>query len=353
MNRRLPVAVATLCLLLSAAPAWAQNAVAGRALFEDTVNASGINPLTGNCNSCHTAVQERRTQIGGSPFAEISLTLATNHLGAAIASQPAMKQFQALSPKQIQDIAAYIADTPEISTDQLDFTATAVNTMTASQSVDLRNSKAAPATETLKVLKVEITGTAAARFRRASDSCDQAIIAVGGSCRVTLDFTAPDTAATIVPLVFSLRQGTSTTSFSRTVLLNGAVAVTAPPAGTASSGDAGGGALGWPWLIGLALATVALLAARLRAEWPAVAMRRKRMLNQTSPGRPQAAEITRGPTPPAARDPRAPIASRSPVRPASLWRRVRTSPSKSSSLSRAASASIARRSARSPTAFSR
>ena len=274
MNRRLPIAVATLCVLLGALPAQAQSAVAGRALFEDTLNATGITTLTGNCTSCHSAIQERRTHIGGSPFAEISLTMATNRLGMAIATQPAMKPFQALSPKQIQDIAAYIADTPEVSTDQLDFTASAINTMTAGQFVDLRNSKAAPTTDTVKVVKVEITGTAAARFRRVSDTCDQATVAVGASCRVTVDFTAPDTTQTIVPLVFTLRQGASATTFSRTVLLNGAVAVTAAPGGSASGSDSGGGALGWPWLVGLALSAAALLAARLRAEWPVVARRK-------------------------------------------------------------------------------
>ncbi len=274
--RRASSAAALLCLALAAAPAWAQNAVAGKALFEDTINATGINTLTGNCTSCHGSVQERRTKIGGSPFAEISLTLATNRLGTAIASQPAMQQFQALSAEQIQDIAAYIADTPEISTDQLDFTASAVNTFTTSQFVDLRNSKAAPVTETLRVMKVEITGTAASRYRRVSDSCDQATVAVGGSCRVSVDFSAPDTTPTIVPLVFTLRQGTSTTTFSRTVLLNGAVAVTAPPGGGASSSDSGGGALGWPWLLALGLATGLLLVLRLRADWPAVSRHKRR-----------------------------------------------------------------------------
>jgi cytochrome c553 len=270
-------AAVLLCMVLaSAAPAWAQNAVAGKALFEDTINATSINTLTGNCTSCHASVQERRTQIGGSPFAEISLTLATNRLGTAIASQSSMRQFQALSAEQIQDIAAYIADTPEVSTDQLDFTAPAVNTFTTSQFVELRNSKAAPATETLRIVKVEITGTAASRYRRSSDTCDQATLAVGGSCRVTVDFSAPDTTTTIVPLVFTLRQGASTTTFSRTVMLNGAVAVAAPPGGAASGSDSGGGAMGWPWLLALGVATGLLLVLRLRADWPVVARHKKR-----------------------------------------------------------------------------
>jgi mono/diheme cytochrome c family protein len=276
MNRLLCVAAA-LCLSLGALPTHAQNAVTGRALFEDTINATGINTFTGNCTSCHGSVQDRRTKIGGSPFAEISLTLATNRVGLAIASQSAMQQFQVLSPAQIEDIAAYIADTPEVSTDQLDFTASAVNTMTAAQFVELRNSKAAPASESLKVVKVEITGTGAARFRRTADTCDQATVAVAGTCRVTLDFTAPDTTPTIVPLVLTLRQGTSATTFSRTVLLNGAVAVSSAPGGGASAADSGGGgALGWPWLVGLGAATASLLALRVRSDRPVLIDRRKR-----------------------------------------------------------------------------
>jgi cytochrome c553 len=268
-------AAALLCLALaSAAPAWAQNAVAGRALFEDTINATGINTLTGNCTSCHASVQDRRTQIGGSPFAEISLTLATNRLGTAIASQSSMRQFQALSPEQIQDIAAYIADSPETSTDQLNFSASAVNTATAAQFVDLRHAVAT--SETLTVLGVAITGTNGSRFTRTSDTCDQQTLPAGGSCRVTVTYSAPDTVGTMVPLTFTLRQGASTTTFTRTMFLNGAVDVSSPPAAGASDSESGGGALGWPWLLALGVATGLLLVLRLRADWPAVARHKRR-----------------------------------------------------------------------------
>lgn len=267
-------AAALLCLALaSAAPTWAQNAVAGRALFEDTINTTGINTLTGNCTSCHASVQDRRTQIGGSPFAEISLTLATNRLGTAIASQSSMRQFQALSPEQIQDIAAYIADSPETSTDQLNFSASAINTATAAQFVDLRHAVAT--SETLTVLGVAITGTNGSRFTRTSDTCDQQTLPAGGTCRVTVTYSAPDTAGTMVPLTFTLRQGTSPTTFTRTMFLNGAVDVAMPPAG-ASDSESGGGALGWPWLLALVLATGSLLVLRLRADWPAVARHKRR-----------------------------------------------------------------------------
>ncbi len=255
-------AAAVLCLTLAATPGWAQDAVTGKALFEDTINASGINTLTGNCTSCHGSVQNRRTKIGGSPYAEISLTTASNRLGSAIASVSAMRQFQALSAAQIQDIAAYIADTPETSTDQLNFTASAVNTATASQFVELKHARAT--TETLRVMSVAITGATASRFTRTSDTCDQQTLPAGGSCRVTITYSAPDTAGSMVPLTFTLRQGTSTTDFTRTMFLNGSVAVTTPPPGGTASGSesGGGGALGWPWLAALALATTLLWAAR-------------------------------------------------------------------------------------------
>jgi hypothetical protein len=256
------------CLGLLSAPSWAQNAVAGRALFEDTLNTSGLSNLTGNCagGGCHSSVQDRRIKIGGSAFAEISLTTALNHLGVAINSQPQMRQFQTLTETQVQDLAAYIADTPEVSTDQLNFSASAVNTLTGTQFVELGNSKAAPASETLKVVKVEITGAAATRFRRSADTCDQATLAVGSKCRVTIDFSAPDTAGSLAPLVFTLRQGNSATTFFRTVQLNGSVAVTAAPGGAASGSDSGGGALGWPWLLALGLATVSLALTRWQSQ---------------------------------------------------------------------------------------
>ena len=263
-RQRLLPAAAVLCLTLGATPAFAQSAVTGKALFEDTINTTGINTFTGNCTSCHGSVQNRRTKIGGNPYAEISLTTASNRLGTAIGSVSAMQQFQALSAAQIQDLAAYIADTPETSTDQLNFTASAVNTATAAQFVELKHALAT--TETLRVMSVAITGATASRFTRSSDTCDQQTLPAGGSCRVTVTYSAPDTAGSMVPLIFTLRQGTSTTNFTRTMFLNGSVAVTTPPpGGTASSSDSGGGALGWPWLAALAIATAALLRSRRRA----------------------------------------------------------------------------------------
>ena len=265
VKRRIAAAAAVLILGFGAAPCWAQNAVTGRALFENTIATTGLANLTGNCTSCHASVQERRTKIGGSPNAEISLTTATSRVGQAVATVPEMRQFQAFTAAQVQDLGAFIADTPETSTDQLNFTASAVNTPAAEQFVDLKHAKAT--SETLKVMGVAITGTNAARFTRTSDNCDQQTLQPGGACRVTITYSAPDTSGTIVPLTFTLRQGTSTTDFTRTMFLNGSVAVTAPPPGGGASAigsDSGGGGLGWRWLAALALASMALLLVRER-----------------------------------------------------------------------------------------
>jgi cytochrome c553 len=268
LRRALPALAAALiaATTFSSQAQTAPDPVAGRALFENTPAASGNAGITATCASCHSSVQERRAQIGGNAYAEISLSLATNRVGQAIANQASMRQFQTLTQKQVEDLAAYIADTPETSTDQLNFTATALNTATAAQFVELRHAKAT--TETLRVVSVAITGSNAARFTRTADTCDQQTLPAGGSCRVTVSYSAPDTMGSIVPLTFTLRQGTSTTSFTRTMFLNGAVSVTSTPTPTPGGGSAdegGGGAMSLGWLAAMALATALLWLASRKA----------------------------------------------------------------------------------------
>lgn len=84
----------------------------------------------------------------------------------------------------------------------------------------------------------------------ASDSCDQATLQPGLSSRVAVTFKSPDLSVASVPLTLTMRQGASATPFTRTVLLVGTVT---PP-----SSDGGGGAVGAPWLFGLALSTALL-----------------------------------------------------------------------------------------------
>lgn len=247
--------------LLGGTSARAQNAVTGKLLFEDTPNVSGINTLTGSCTSCHGSVENRRIKIAGDRYAEISLATATERFRLAIASVGAMAQFDALSVEQVQNIAAYLADTPRRSVDRLDLTALAINTPGVSQSVDLRHAVAT--TESLHVMSVAVSGTGATRFTRSADSCDQQTLAPGASCRVTVAYAAPDTAGAAASLTITLRQGTSTTDFTRVVALSGAVATTTPPPPpTSSSSGSGGGAFGFAWLASLAAASAALMRPR-------------------------------------------------------------------------------------------
>jgi mono/diheme cytochrome c family protein len=252
--RRIAVALVALGAVASA---QAQDAAMGKRLFEDTPNVSGINNLTGACTSCHGTVENRRSRIGGSPYAEISVATATERFRLAMASVGAMNQFDALSVAQVNDIAAYLADTPTRSATQLDFTVAAVNTASPSQFVDLRHALAT--TESLHVMSVGVSGAGVARFTRTADSCDQQTLAPAGSCRVTLAYSAPDTAGATATLTFTLRQGASATVFTRSVALTGAVATAPPPSPPpADDGSSGGGALGIGWLAALAVATALL-----------------------------------------------------------------------------------------------
>lgn len=243
-----------LAVLLAPAAAMSQDAKAGKRLFEDTVGATGLNGLTGACTSCHGAVQNRRTKLAGSATAEIGFDLASDRLRVAIASVSPMAQFSALSAEQIQDLAAYLADTPRRSVGQLDFVAQAVNTVTPVQTVDLRHAVAT--TATLQVLSVTVTGAEATRFRRTADTCDQQVLQAGASCRVALSYTPSDTAGVSAPLTFTLREGATGTNFTRTVMLQGNVAVVSqPPANNPPAADGGGGgAMSVLWALGVGLA---------------------------------------------------------------------------------------------------
>jgi cytochrome c553 len=254
------VATVAFAALVGVTPAHAQNAVNGKLLFEDTPNVSGINTLTGACTSCHGSVENRRTKIAGDRYAEISLATASERFRLAIASVGVMAQFDALSVEQVQKIAAYLADTPRRSVERLDLSAAAINTPGVSQSVDLRHAVATA--ESLHVLSVAVSGTGAARFTRSADSCDQQTLVPGASCRVTVAYAAPDTAGASTALTITLRQGTSTTDFTRVVALSGAVVTTTPPPPAASGTDSGGGALGIGWLLGLAASCAALMRTR-------------------------------------------------------------------------------------------
>ena len=274
-TRWLLTGAALACLALWAAPSVAQTSgdpVVGKRLFEDTGNESGV-PQLGSCTNCHTA-QERRNRIAtgsssSSPiFTAVTFERAQSRLGAAIGSNlgGVMGQFNQLSGEQIANIAAYLADTPKTSTAQLSFSASAINTNTLSQSVDLSNSITNGA---LIITGVAITGSGAARFTSTSDTCNTQTLAAStllttNSCRVSVRFSAPDTATYTASLNLTMRVNGSMTTFTRAVALSGQVGTPTPPPASGGGDDDGGGALGWAWLTGLALAT-AVLARRRRA----------------------------------------------------------------------------------------
>ncbi len=275
-TRWLLAAAALACLALWAAPSVAQTSgdpVSGQRLFTDTSNESGVGTL-GNCTNCHNA-QERRNRIAtGSTsstpiFTAVTFDRALNRFGAAIGGNfgGVMGQFNQLSSEQIGNIAAYLADTPKTSAAQLSFTTSSINNNTLpAQSVDLTN---AITSGTLTITGVTITGSGAARFTSSSDTCNTQTLAASTlltatSCRVSVRFTAPDTAAYTASLNLTMRVGGSMTTFTRAVPLSGQVGAPTPPPTSGGGGDDGGGALGWAWLSGLALAT-GLLARRRRS----------------------------------------------------------------------------------------
>lgn len=254
---------------LTALPTVAQTSddpIAGRALFDDTMAQTG-KTFSANCSGCHS-VQSRRAMLSGSNdiFAEIDFDDAASALvGAIMGGVDVMRQFNnVLTLQQVRDLSAYIADTPRTSATALDFDASAVNTPSATQDLDLRHALATE--EPLTVVSVSLGGADAARFTRTADSCTAQTLAAGASCRVSLSFSSPDTAGRTASLDFTLRQGSSTSTFTRSVALSGAAAGTTtppppPPPATGGSDDGGGGALGLGWLAAL-LAAVAGLSRR-------------------------------------------------------------------------------------------
>lgn len=263
------------CLVLWAGPGWAQatsgDPVAGKLLFEDTPGETGMGQL-GSCTNCHT-IHDRRNRIAtgtasATPiFTAVSFTSASGRFGTAIAANygGSMGQFSVLNNTQFADIAAYIADTPKLSVASLSFSPSAINTNTLSQDVDLRN---AVTNGTLTITSVALSGTGAARFNVTADTCTSQTIAASttsalSSCRVSVRFSAPTTAAYTASLTLTMRVQGSMTTFTRVLPLSGQVAVTPPPPSSGGGGDSGGGGLGLVWLAGLALATAAL--ARRRA----------------------------------------------------------------------------------------
>ena len=256
-------------VLAIAAPAQAaDDPVNGRALFENTPGTSGKAGITMSCPACHVNVQNRRSQIsvnsGGiaDSNADISFDAAMTRFTQALTNQPDMRPFQALDLQQVRNIAAYLADTPKTtptSETQLNFSA-ALNGNSVPQTVTLKHSTAVNVGENLQITSVAAIGTGSTNFVLAKSGCEGVTLIPAGSCSITVTYAPTNSTVSTPDLVFTMKQGTSTTTFERVLFLNGSVASTTPPAGDSS----GAGALGLGWLAALGVA-VAALSRRRRA----------------------------------------------------------------------------------------
>jgi cytochrome c553 len=271
MQYRTRIIVSSLTALLSLGAQAQDSATRGKLLYDDTIDASGINSLTGTCDSCHS-VQSRRGMIAGSrtnpgsPYANIEFDQAMARFQQAVSGNAGnMSQFAQLSPQDARDIGAYLSDTPKTlpsTGTTMTFAASAVGTPTAAQNVDLSNSVAT--TANLVVSGVALGGADAARFNLVTDSCSTQTLGAGASCRLSVRYTATGTSLATAQLTLTMRQGTSP-SFTRVLPLSGSIASPPPPpTGGGGSGDSGGGALGIGWLAALALATAGLATHRAR-----------------------------------------------------------------------------------------
>lgn len=267
-------ALSAAALLATAAQAQTTgDPAAGKLLFDDTVNQTGNQMLTGNCTTCHSVLSRRnRLSNGGGEFAAVDPTAAQTRIAAAIANIPAMSQFGFLGDAEIRHIAAYIADTPKTSYAQLDFATSGVG-VAQSLPLDLTNA-VTNSTNTatgarITVQGVAISGADASDFSITGDTCTaQTLETVGAmngnsTCRVTVRFTSAMTAGKTATLRFTLDPASSTTNFTRDVALSGVAAGAAPS--PAPVGDDGGGALGFGWLAALAAAVAALRLAPRRS----------------------------------------------------------------------------------------
>jgi len=256
-----------LCLALWSGASWAEDPVAGQALFEDTPNVSGVaSTIFNSCANCHGTVQNRRTAIGGSPFADIPYSDALNALGSAIGHVAPMAQFQSLTQPQVEDLAAYIADVPRatapglvVDDHSLAFTASALNGAVI-KNITVTHSVAV--TENLRIASATLGSST--KFAT-SGSCNSVTLLPAGTCTFSVTYTASNATAENRALTITMYQGTSTTAITRTINLQGSVSGSAtptpPPASSpTASTDSGGGALGWTWLVGLSLGIGALWA---------------------------------------------------------------------------------------------
>jgi len=126
-SRALMVAAA----VVTGGPVLAQSAdaVRGRLLFEQTPQATASLACRANAffHAALDPVADRRSAIAGGAFGAITQAQARTSRVTGGLSQPEMAPFKtALSPQDLDDLAAYIADTPRTSVTALELAAPAV-----------------------------------------------------------------------------------------------------------------------------------------------------------------------------------------------------------------------------------
>jgi len=248
------------------AQAQSADVARGRLLYELTPEETGIASLQ-RCRDCHNnaatnaaldPVVERRRTIAGSEFAPITPAVARTHLSTVGLNQPEMAQFKTtLSAQDLDDLAAYIADTPKASVASLELSAPAVG---GSDSAFFTLTHSTATTFPLIVNGTTVTGSNASAF--VASGCQGQTLSASNQCTVQVQFTAADTARKNGQVVISLTQ--QGVSFTRTIAVTGGVTGVTPPPGSGgglnpngTGGSGGGGALGGAWLLALAAAAVA------------------------------------------------------------------------------------------------
>ncbi|MGD9832609.1 MAG: hypothetical protein AB7U92_07655, partial [Piscinibacter sp.] len=173
----------------------------------------------------------------------------------ALQNRQEMAPLRVLTAQQVADIAAYIADTPKIdppAEEQINFTS-APNGNSAARAVTLTH--AVTATENLVVTEITLFGTGATSFVIGNAAaCQGVTLTPTQSCAINVTFAPTGTAPASADLVLRMREGaTNNATFDRVLPMSGTVS-----GGTTSSGDGGGGALGFGWLLALCAAVAGL-----------------------------------------------------------------------------------------------
>lgn len=270
--RRLPRPLAaTFALALwggvLAQPAHAADVARGRQLYEFSAATLGVSGLA-SCSSCHhnaasnaalDPVVDLRRTIGGSEFAALTAALVRPRLDVGLANSAMAAYRGVLTPADLDDLAAYIADTPSTDPTDLSLWAEAVGVGTNGV-FTLTHSTAT--TAPLQVVKVTVSGVGSGSY--VASGCEGQTLNPGNQCSVQVQFKPADSERKNAQVLISLKQ--QDVNFSRLLDVTGGVKGLTAEAGSGASlspTGVGGGSLSLGWL--LALLAAAWAARQLRS----------------------------------------------------------------------------------------